>query len=33
MKEMGAPEAFVCDHFGEQMSQEVKEFCNNIGAT
>ena len=30
-KEIGAPEAFALDGSGEQTSQEVKQFCNNIG--
>ena len=30
-KEIGAPDAFVCDLSGEQMSNEVKQFCNDIG--
>ena len=29
-KEVGAPDAFVCDMSGEQTSQEVKNFVNNI---
>ena len=30
-KELGAPDAFVLDSSGEQTSQEVRQFCNNIG--
>jgi hypothetical protein len=32
-KEIGAPEAFVLDMSGEQMSKEVKTFCTEIGTT
>jgi hypothetical protein len=32
-KEIGAPDAFVADMSGEQMSKEVKAFCNEIGST
>jgi hypothetical protein len=32
-KEIGAPEAFVADMSGEQMSKEVKTFCTEIGTT
>jgi hypothetical protein len=32
-KEIGAPDAFVADMSGEQMSKEVKAFCNGIGST
>ena len=32
-KEIGAPDAFVADMSGEQMSREVKAFCNEIGST
>lgn len=32
-KEIGAPEAFVCDHSGEQTSKEVREFCHLIGSS
>ena len=31
-KEIGVPEAFVLDASGEKTSQEMKHFCNNIGA-
>jgi hypothetical protein len=32
-KEIGAPDAFVADMSGEQMSKEVTAFCNEIGST
>ena len=32
-KEIGAPDSFVADISGEQMSSEVKKFCNDIGTT
>ena len=32
-KEIGAPYSFVADMSGEQMSSEVKKFCNDIGTT
>ena len=32
-KEIGAPDAFVADMSGEQMSGELKKFCNDIGTT
>lgn len=32
-KEIGAPDAFVADMSGEQMSQDVKSFCQEIGAS
>ena len=32
-KEVGFPDSFVADMFGEQMSSEVKKFCNDIGTT
>ena len=32
-KEIGAPDAIVADMSGEQMSAEVKRFCNDIGTT
>ena len=32
-KEIGAPDSFVADMSGEQMSSEVKKFCNEIGTT
>ena len=32
-KEIGAPEAFVCDAAPEQVSQEVKQFCHQIGSS
>ena len=30
-KEVGAPDSFVTDISGEQMSSAVKKFCNDIG--
>jgi hypothetical protein len=30
-KEVGAPDAFVADMSGEQMSLDLKKFCNDIG--
>ena len=32
-KETGAPDSFVADMSGEQMSSEVKKFCTHIGTT
>ena len=32
-KEIGTPDSFVADMSGEQMSSEVKTFCNDIGTT
>ena len=32
-KEIGAPDSFVADMSGEQMSCEVKKFCNDIDTT
>ena len=32
-KEIGAPDSFVADMSGKQMSSEVKKFCNDIGTT
>jgi hypothetical protein len=32
-KEVGAPNAFVCDPQANQKSQEVKDFCHKIGST
>jgi hypothetical protein len=32
-KEIGAPDAFVADMSGDQMSKDVKAFCNEIGST
>ena len=32
-KEVGAPDSFVTDMSGEQMSPEVKKFCIDIGTT
>ena len=33
MKNSGARDSFVADMSGEQMSSEVKKFCNDIGTT
>jgi len=32
-KEIGAPDAVICDGAGEQTSHEVKRFCQQIGTT
>ena len=32
-KEIGAPDAFVCDDSGEQTSKEVRSFCHKIGTS
>ena len=32
-KEVGAPDAIVSDMAKEQVSQEVRQFCNTIGTT
>ena len=32
-KEVDAPESFMAHMSGEQMSSEVKKFCNDIGTT
>jgi hypothetical protein len=32
-KEIGAPEAIICDMAGEQTSQNLRTFCNEIGTT
>ena len=32
-KEIGTPDSSVADMSGEQMSSEVKKFCNDIGTT
>ena len=32
-RENSAPDSFVADMSGEQMSSEVKKFCNGIGTT
>ena len=31
-REIGAPKAFIVDMSGEQMSMEVRHFCNDIGS-
>ena len=32
-KEIGAPTSIITDIAGEQMSQEVRKFCNDIGTS
>jgi hypothetical protein len=32
-KEIGAPEAIICDMAGEQTSRDLRKFCNDIGTT
>lgn len=32
-KEIGAPEAIICDHSGEQTSSSLRKFCGEIGTT
>ena len=32
-KEVGAPDAIIADMAGEQMSRDLKRFCNDIGAS
>lgn len=32
-KEIGAPDALIADMSGEQMSNDLKKFCNDIGTT
>ena len=32
-KEIGVPDAIVCDASGEQTSQEMKSFLNKIGTS
>jgi hypothetical protein len=32
-KEIGAPDAIICDAAGEQTSQELRQFCNDMGTT
>ena len=32
-KEIGVPTSIIADMAGEQMSQEVRKFCNDIGTT
>ena len=32
-KEIGAPDAIICDAAGEQTSHELKRFCQQIGTT
>ena len=33
VKEIGAPDAIICDVAREQISSDMKRFCNGIGAT
>ena len=30
-KDVGAPDAIVCDMASKQLSSEVKQFCNTLG--
>ena len=32
-KEIGAPDAIICDMAGEQTSHPLRQFCNKIGTT
>ena len=32
-KEIGVPTSIIADMAGEQISQEVRKFCNDIGTT
>jgi hypothetical protein len=32
-KEIGAPEAIICDDAGEHTSHSLRKFCNEIGTT
>ena len=32
-KEIGAPDALICDAAGEQTSQELRRFCSEMGTT
>ena len=32
-KEIGVPTSIIADMSGEQMSHDVRKFCNNIGTT
>ena len=32
-KEVGAPDALICDASGEQTSSELKKFCNDMGTS
>ena len=32
-KEIGSPDAIICDAAGEQKSKEVQKFCHRIGTT
>ena len=33
VKEIGAPDAIICDASGKQKSKEVRKFCHQIGTT
>lgn len=33
VKEIGAPEAFICDPSGEQRSDALRNFCHEVGTT
>jgi len=33
VKEVGAPEIIICDHSGEQSSDNVKQYCSDIGTS
>ena len=32
-KEIGAPPSIIADMSGEQMSRDIRKFCNDIGTT
>ena len=32
-KEIGAPTSIIADMSGEQMSHDIRKFCNDIGTT
>ena len=32
-KDVGAPDAIVCDMANKQLSSEMKQFCNAMGTT
>lgn len=32
-KVIGAPEAIICDHSGEQATNALKAYCNDLGTT
>ena len=33
VKDVGAPDAIICDMANEQQSSEMKQFCNAMGMT